>query len=317
MASAIACEPPTAAGQPTPWPSSIERSGRSRPSAGSRAAASSARRCPRAAPVRARPAKRARARPVAERRPRAGEARVGERVARHAAAGRAGRRRAAPSRARAGCISVAVGVARRGRGPPPSRRPSGAARRRCRRRAGARAGSRDGRTRARARSSGRLRRNGEASASGWIAEQTSWRKPGSVSSAVRVPPPIVAAASSTSTERPAWASAIAAARPFGPGADDDRVPGIRHVATGLLNRAHRRAVQSAWKRITSRLATAKPSPSMTRRVPTCGFVPARCERHRAEEVAVGRRAGSAPASAPRHCRTRVVPAGLRIWPNTN
>jgi hypothetical protein len=33
---------------------------------------------------------------------------------------------------------------------------------------------------------------------------------------VRVPPPIVSCASTTRTERPAWASVIAAARPFGP-----------------------------------------------------------------------------------------------------
>ena len=55
------------------------------------------------------------------------------------------------------------------------------------------------------------------------AEQTSCTKPGSVSSAERAPPPIVSLASSTSTERPARASAIAAASPFGPRADDDRV----------------------------------------------------------------------------------------------
>ena len=55
-----------------------------------------------------------------------------------------------------------------------------------------------------------------ATAIGWIAEQTSWQKPGSVSSAVRIPPPTVSAASSTCTERPARASTIAAASPFGP-----------------------------------------------------------------------------------------------------
>ena len=38
-------------------------------------------------------------------------------------------------------------------------------------------------------------KNGEASVSGRIVEQTSWRNPGSVSSAVRVPPPAVGAAS--------------------------------------------------------------------------------------------------------------------------
>src|SRR5687767_10118441 len=47
-------------------------------------------------------------------------------------------------------------------------------------------------------------------------EQTSCTKPGSVSSAERTPPPIVSAASCTSTSRPARASVIAAASPFGP-----------------------------------------------------------------------------------------------------
>ena len=57
-------------------------------------------------------------------------------------------------------------------------------------------------------------RRGEVS--GRIVEQTSCRNPGSVSSAVRVPPPAVGAASYTRTERPARASVMAAARPLGP-----------------------------------------------------------------------------------------------------
>src|SRR5215475_857644 len=44
----------------------------------------------------------------------------------------------------------------------------------------------------------------------------SWRKPGRVSSSVRVPPPGVFPDSSTSTDLPASASVIAAASPFGP-----------------------------------------------------------------------------------------------------
>ena len=64
--------------------------------------------------------------------------------------------------------------------------------------------------------SGSVRRNGEPTASGWIAEHTSWRYPGSVSSAVAVPPPTCSDRSHTSTERPARASSMAAARPFGP-----------------------------------------------------------------------------------------------------
>ena len=62
----------------------------------------------------------------------------------------------------------------------------------------------------------RRSKNGETAASGWMAEQTSWWKPGSVSSAVRAPPPMVSAPSSTSTERPASAHVMAAASPLGP-----------------------------------------------------------------------------------------------------
>src|SRR6185312_15036394 len=65
-------------------------------------------------------------------------------------------------------------------------------------------------------SSGKVRKNGDAIASGWTAEQMSWTNPGKVSSAERTPPPIVGSASSTSTFRPARAISIAAARPFGP-----------------------------------------------------------------------------------------------------
>ncbi len=60
------------------------------------------------------------------------------------------------------------------------------------------------------------RKKGEAAASGWIAEQRSWRKPGSVSGSVVSPPPISAARSRTSTRTPASARLSAAASPFGP-----------------------------------------------------------------------------------------------------
>ena len=66
------------------------------------------------------------------------------------------------------------------------------------------------------RSSGRVRRKGDPGTRGWIAAQMSWRKPGSVRSAVRFPPPIVALASITRTERPARAKVMAAASPLGP-----------------------------------------------------------------------------------------------------
>jgi hypothetical protein len=62
----------------------------------------------------------------------------------------------------------------------------------------------------------RRRKNGEATPSGCTAEQRSWIKPGSVSSAERALPPYAASASKTMTERPASAMATAAERPFGP-----------------------------------------------------------------------------------------------------
>ncbi len=64
--------------------------------------------------------------------------------------------------------------------------------------------------------SGRLAKNGDARPSGCTAEQTSWRKPGSVSSEVRAPPPGSSAASTTRTLRPASARVMAAASPLGP-----------------------------------------------------------------------------------------------------
>src|SRR5262249_21542477 len=64
--------------------------------------------------------------------------------------------------------------------------------------------------------SGSWRKNGDRIAIGWTAEQRSCRKPGRVSAAERVPPPISSRASSTSTEQPARASWTAAARPLGP-----------------------------------------------------------------------------------------------------
>ena len=49
-----------------------------------------------------------------------------------------------------------------------------------------------------------------------MAEHTSWTKPGSVNAADRAPPPRVASASTTSTERCCRAIVMAAANPFGP-----------------------------------------------------------------------------------------------------
>src|SRR5690606_33058494 len=65
-------------------------------------------------------------------------------------------------------------------------------------------------------SSGSVRKNGDPMANGWTLAQTSCTHPASVSSSLRSPPPGVSAPSSTSTDRPASATVIAAARPFGP-----------------------------------------------------------------------------------------------------
>src|SRR5690348_14496802 len=80
------------------------------------------------------------------------------------------------------------------------------------------------------RSRPRPRMKGELTASGWIAEQTSWWKPGRVRSAVRQPPPGVSEASSTSTERPARARVMAAASPLGPAPTTTASSGAAAVA---------------------------------------------------------------------------------------
>ena len=59
-------------------------------------------------------------------------------------------------------------------------------------------------------------RNGDPTAIGWTAEQRSCTSPGTVSSPLRVPPPMVSSASSTVTASPSRARATAQASPFGP-----------------------------------------------------------------------------------------------------
>ena len=66
------------------------------------------------------------------------------------------------------------------------------------------------------RVSSNSRKNPVASAIGCTAEHTSCSTPGCTTSAVRVPPPIVSAASNTVTGTPARASVTAAASPLGP-----------------------------------------------------------------------------------------------------
>ena len=64
---------------------------------------------------------------------------------------------------------------------------------------------------------------GEASRSGWTAEQTSWRNPGRVSSAVRQPPP-GSSGGLVDVDRQAGPGQVSAATsPLGPGAHDDGV----------------------------------------------------------------------------------------------
>ncbi len=58
-------------------------------------------------------------------------------------------------------------------------------------------------------------------ASGWIAEQTSCRKPGSVSSSVRMPPPIRSDASCTTTSQPCPRERDGGREAVRPRADDD------------------------------------------------------------------------------------------------
>src|SRR5688572_19029537 len=87
--------------------------------------------------------------------------------------------------------------------------------------------------------SGSPLKNGDIRASGWIAEQTSCTKPGSVSSAERAPPPISLLLSYTATECPARAIWMAAARPLGP-APTTTASGTQQVAVEPLSRATHR-----------------------------------------------------------------------------
>ena len=94
--------------------------------------------------------------------------------------------------------------------------------RRCRRRAGGRSRSRATASAARSAPGRGRSENGEPTAIGWIAEQWSCSRPGTISSLVRVPPPISSAASSTVTCDAGLARAIGGGQPVGPAADDDR-----------------------------------------------------------------------------------------------
>src|SRR5262249_18337112 len=64
--------------------------------------------------------------------------------------------------------------------------------------------------------SGKELKKGDSAAMGWVAEQTSCKKSGKVSSSARAPPPRRSDPSSTQTESPARPSSTAALSPFGP-----------------------------------------------------------------------------------------------------
>ncbi len=64
---------------------------------------------------------------------------------------------------------------------------------------------------------------------GCVAEQTSWSSPGTMASIVRVPPPMVSAASRTVTDMPAEASVTAAASPLGPAPTTTAVLSVSYV----------------------------------------------------------------------------------------
>ena len=67
------------------------------------------------------------------------------------------------------------------------------------------------------------RRNGEPTAIGWVAEQSSWSRPGTVSSLVRVPPPIVVLGLEHGDLDALAGERHGAGEPVGARADDDGV----------------------------------------------------------------------------------------------
>ena len=86
---------------------------------------------------------------------------------------------------------------------------------------------------------------------GWHAEHTSWRKPGSVSSLVRVPPPISSCAFEDQHRDAALRERNGRREPVRPGTDDDDV-GIsarmlpHHSGFRESARADCAGIMSAW-----------------------------------------------------------------------
>ena len=217
-ASATACEPPRATGQPTAWPGEHEherdRRGRRAASRRQHRVRGVARRTARA---RAVPSKRVARAPAAERSAAAGRSataradgavgRSGPRIAGSSlsasrTSGSISLRYASPS---APPIDAAVAVDRA------VERHRGAVVERVRERA-----ARAGRARARARPAAARAGTARPAGAGGPPSRCRGRSRAASARPSATPPPIVSAASSTSTERPARARAIAAASPFGP-----------------------------------------------------------------------------------------------------
>ena len=91
-----------------------------------------------------------------------------------------------------------------------------------------------------------VRKNGEATVSGTIVEHTSWRNPGSVSSWVRVPPPIVRRGLVDPDRATGPGQGQGRGQAVGPGADDDRVERGGAVIAARRAAGARRAAPSGW-----------------------------------------------------------------------
>ena len=89
------------------------------------------------------------------------------------------------------------------------------------------------------------RKNGELSAAGWTAEPTSWRNPGSVSSAVRTPPPDRVGGFEDADGVAGTGEGDGGGEPVGPTADHGCAPG--HVLI-LPPSAHARLHSAARRR---------------------------------------------------------------------
>ena len=140
----------------------------------------------------------------------------------------------------------------------------------CRRRTGGRAGAAGWIQRRPCALEGRLGMNGAPTASGWIAEQTSWTKPGSVSSAERAPPPTVSPASKSSTEPAGPREHDRGGEPVGPRAHDDRVTAPCHGPPGSAVAGERRRPLRWRPRESPSPATVSAQTTSGRRAPPAG-----------------------------------------------